>query len=189
MQTTHLSLSPTSELDLVPKNYPLLPLARGDKLEAFISLCVREGRNDYLQLILDIGLATDPELIWRKILEVKQMKHQIREETWPIIDQFFREMPEAIGKLPTFQEALASTEKQCIQQGLQQGLQQGALGNEHRTVLRQLRRKFAQVPKEVVQHIEATSDIEQLDHWLDQIMLANELTEIDFKIPPQNQES
>jgi hypothetical protein len=40
-----------------------------------------------------------------------------------------------------------------------------------------------------VQHIEATSDIEQLDNWLDQIMLANELAEIDFNIPPKNQDS
>ena len=193
------------ELDLVPKNYPLLPLARGDKLEQFISLCVREGLNDYLQLIMDIGLATDPELIWRKILEVKQMKHQIREETWPIIDQFFQEMPEAIGKLPTFQEALASTQRQGLQQGLQQGVQQGleqglqqglqqgvqqgALGNEHRLVIRQLHRKFTQVPKGLVQQIEATSDMGQLDNWLDQIVLANELAEIDFKIPSQNQAS
>ncbi len=177
------------ELELVPKNYPLLPLARGDKLEQFISLCAREGLNDYLQLIMDIGLATDPELIWRKILEVKQMKHQIREETWPIIDQFFQEMPEAIGKLPTFQEALASTQRQSIQQGLQQGVQQGALGNEHRLVIRQLHRKFPQVPSVLVQQIEATSDMGQLDHWLDQIVLANELADIDFKIPSQNQAS
>ena len=185
------------ELDLVPKNYPLLPLARGEKLEQFISLCVREGLNDYLQLIMDIGLATDPELIWRKILEVKQMKHQIREETWPIIDQFFQDMPEAIGKLPTFQEALASTQRQSIQlgleqglqQGLQQGLKQGTLGNEHRLVIRQLHRKFTQVPSVLVQQIEATFDMQQLDNWLDQIMLANELADIDFKIPSQNQAS
>ncbi len=48
-----------SELDLVEKNYPLLPLARGKKLEQFIALCLDEGLNDYLQLIVDIGLATD----------------------------------------------------------------------------------------------------------------------------------
>ncbi|EDN70264.1 hypothetical protein BGP_1042 [Beggiatoa sp. PS] len=166
-----------SELDLVSKNYPLLPLARGDKLEQFISLCVREGLNDYLQLIIDVGLATDPELIWHKILEVKQMKYQIREETWPVIDQFFREMPEAIGKLPTFQEALASTQKQGIQQGV------------HHVVIRQLRRKFPQISTGLVQHIEATSDMDQLDNWLDQIMSANELAEIDFNISPQNQDS
>jgi len=167
-----------SELDLVEKNYPLLPLARGKKLEEFISLCVREGLNDYLQLIIDIGLATDPELIWQKILEVKQMKHQIREETWPVIDPFFREMPEAIGKLPTFQDALASTQ--------QQSLRQGSLSNEHRIVLRQLNRKFTQVPKSIVQHIETRSDIDQLDNWLDQIILAKELADIDFNVPQQN---
>lgn len=174
-----------SELDLVPKNYPLLPLARWEKLEQFISLCVREGLNDYLQLIIDVGLATDPELIWQKLLEVKQMKYQIREETWPVIDQFFREMPEAIGKLPTFQEALASTQRQSIQKGEQQG----ALSTEHRIVVRQLQRKFPQIPTGLVQHIEATSDIEQLDNWLDQIISANELAEIDFKIAPQNRDS
>ncbi len=162
-----------SELDLVEKNYPLLPLARGEKLEEFISLCIDKGLNDYLQLIVDIGLATDPELIWQKILEVKQMKHQIREETWPIIDRFFQEMPEAIGKLPTFQEALG------------QSLQQGVLGNEHRILVRQLRRKFTQVPEDIVQHIEASSDIEQLDNWLDQIILAHDLADIDFN-QPQN---
>jgi hypothetical protein len=166
------------ELSLVPKNYPLLPLARGEKLEQFISLCVREGLNDYLQLIIDVGLATDPELIWQKILEVKKMRYQIREETWPVIDQFFREMPEAIGKLPTFQEALAESQRQSVQDGIQQG--------EQRTLIRQLRRKFTQVPKNVVQKIESTSDIEQLDSWLDQIILANDLAEIDFKIPSQN---
>jgi hypothetical protein len=37
-----------------------------EKLSQFISLCVREGLNDYLQLIIDIGVATDPELIWRR---------------------------------------------------------------------------------------------------------------------------
>ena len=170
-----------SELDLVPKNYPLLPLARSEKLEQFISLCVREGLNDYLQLIIDVGLATDPELIWRKILEVKQMKHQIREETWPVIDQFFQEMPEAIGKLPTFQEALASAQRQSVRQGVQQGV----LSNEHRLLVRQLQRKFPHIPTDLVQHIEATSDIEQLDNWLDQIMLVDELNEIDFKMPLQ----
>jgi hypothetical protein len=165
-----------SELDLVPKNYPLLPLAQGKKLDQFISLCVREGLNDYLQLILDVGLATDPELVWRKILEVKQMKHLIREDTWPIIDQFFQEMPEAIGKLPTFQEALAESQRCSLQQGLQQGEKIG----EQRTLIRQLRRKFTRVPKGIVQRIETTSDLDQLDSWLDQVISAKKLAEIDF---------
>ncbi len=173
-----------SELALIPKNYPLLPLARGKRLEKFISMCLRQEMNDYLRLILDIGLTTDPEVIWRKILEMKQMRPMIREETWPIIDQFFREMPEAIGKLPTFQDALNATlkqgEQQGKQQGMQQGKQQGALYNEHRILLRQLQRKFNPVPKNIVQQVEASSDLEQLDKWLDQIIVAKELGDIDW---------
>jgi hypothetical protein len=95
----------------------------------------------------------------------------IREDTWPIIDQFFREMPEAIGKLPTFQEALTDS--------LKQGEKQGALNNEHRLVLGQLQRRFNQVPKSIVQQIEASSDFEQLDQWLDQIIAAKELEDIE----------
>ena len=95
-----------TELAVTPKNYPLLPLARGAKLETFIDHCLQEGLTDYLQLVVDIGLATDPEVIWRKLLEAQQMKMVISEETWPYIDQFFREMPEALQKLPTFRDAL-----------------------------------------------------------------------------------
>ncbi len=156
-----------SELDLVPKNYPLLPLARGQKLEEFISLCMREGLNDYLQLIMDIGLATDPELIWRKLLEVEPMKHLIHEETWPIIDQFFQEMPEAIEKLPTFQDALAESQRQ----------------GEKQILVRQLRHKFSRIPKGIVQQIEATTDNEQLNNWSVQIISAKKLTDIDFNFP------
>jgi len=160
-----------SELDLVPKNYPLLSLAQGKKLDEFISHCLREGLIDYLQLIIDIGLATDPDVIWQKILEVSKVKYQIREETWPIIDQFFQEMPEAMGKLPTFKSALTSAQQQGKQIGEQQML------------IRQLHRKFAQVPPGIVEHINGTSDLEQLDEWLDQIILAHELADIDFKVP------
>jgi hypothetical protein len=116
---------------------------------------------------MDIGLATDPELIWRKFLEVRPMKHLIREETWPIIDQFFQEMPEAIEKLPTFQDALTESMRQ----------------GEKRTLIRQLHRKFTRVPKGIVQHIETTTDLGQLDNWLDQVISAKKLTEIDFNIP------
>ncbi|RKZ72584.1 MAG: hypothetical protein DRR19_31975 [Candidatus Parabeggiatoa sp. nov. 1] len=148
-----------SELALVPKNYPLLPLARSEKLEQFLSLCLREGLVDYLQLIKDIGLLTDPDIIWRKILEVQQMKPQIREDTWPYIDQFFREMPEAMRKIPTFQDALSLSE----------------LRTQQRILIRQLRRKFAPVPDSVIEKIKATDNIDLLDNWLDKIISADSL--------------
>jgi len=127
---------------------------------------------------MDIGLATDPDVIWQQLLDITKMKPMIREETWPVIDQFFREMPEAIRKIPTFQEALAESQRQGKQQGKQIG--------EQNALIHLLRHKFSRVPSRLVQHIEATNNLEQLDNWLVQVISAKELAEIDFKVSPTN---
>jgi len=54
---------------------------------------------------------------------------------------------------------------------------------EQRTLIRQLHHKFNSVPTGIVQHIEATTDQEQLDNWLDQIISAQKLADIDFNLP------
>lgn len=46
------------ELELVPRNYPLLALARGEKLVQFLEICVREDLKEYIQLTMDT--LTDP---------------------------------------------------------------------------------------------------------------------------------
>lgn len=171
-----------TELELAPRNYPLLPLARGKKLEQFIEVCLREGLTDYLQLILDVGLATDPLVIWQKILEVKQMRPVLPEETWKHIDEFFRKTPEAPSKLPFFQkamqEALAEGERLGEQRGEQRGERIGALHTQQQTLIRLLRRKFSDVPDEVVRHIEAAEDTERLNEWLDGILDADTLADM-----------
>ena len=98
------------------------------------------------------------------------MKHQIREETWPVIDKFFQDMPEALWKLPTFKNALQSFQ--------QDARREGELIGEQRVLIRQLSRKFPQLPHGIVQHIQTTFDHEQLDNWSDQIISATELSEI-----------
>ncbi len=162
-------IHPTA-LELKPKNYPLLPLARGKKLEQFIELCLHRGLVEYLQLTLDIGLVTDPDVIWRKILEVYGMELTIHEETWPYIDEFFRKVPEAMRKVPTFQEALEKSEQSGEQSGVR------------RTLLLALRHKFKEVPERIGQLIEATNDLEQLDTWLELTLDADSLEEIDFNL-------
>lgn len=164
-----------TELTLTPKNYPLLPLARGEKLAQFIELCLVEGLTDYLQLILDIGLATDPDVIWRKILEVKAMKPMIHEETWPYIDEYLRTMPEVLQKLPTFQDALTASEER--------GEQLGALHARRQTLLSLLQHKFGPLPAAMVEQVNATTKLTQLDHWLLQVLDAPDLTAIDWEQP------
>jgi len=164
-----------SELALVEKNYPLLPLARGEKLSQFISLCLREGLTNYLQLIIDVGLATDPKVIWEKILEMKQMKPKIHEDTIPYIDRYFRELPEQMWKIGVIREALAESAWHGHQEGKDEGKHWGALHTQHRILIRQLQRKFSPIPDSVIKKIESTNNIDQLDNWLDQVIVADSL--------------
>ena len=96
------------------------------------------------------------------------MKTMIREETWPLIDQFLRETPEAMGKLPTFQEALDESKRQ------------GYLLNQQHTLLHILQHKFAAIPDSIIQLVQTTDDLAQLEQWLDQVLDSKSLTEINF---------
>ena len=166
------------ELSLQPKNYPLLPLAKGKKLEQFIDICLRDGLATYLQLIIDIGLATDPEMIWKKLLEASNMTVKMREETWSIIDQFFKQTPHAFQKLPTFRDTILLAAEDARQMGERQAEQQ--------TLIRLLQRKFGPLPESVISEIQGTMNTERLSAWLDQVLDATSLQEMGFFVPPQN---
>ncbi len=120
------SLIPTwiihpAELAVTPANFALLPLARGKTLTDFIEICLREGRLDELQFSLEVGLMNDPDPLWRKLVEVRQMHIKVQEETWEYIDEFLRITPEAFEKLPTFREAIDQAGDEGMKLGKDEG--------------------------------------------------------------------
>jgi len=84
-------------------------------------------------------------------------------------------MPYAMTKLPSLQKSF----QEAVQEAAAQEAAQEASAEKKRMLIRQLHRKFASVPKRVVQKIEATDDSEQLDNWLDQIIVAESLAQIE----------
>jgi hypothetical protein len=117
-----------SELALIPANYPLLPLARGQKLAAFLQLCLQQGLFDYIWLTLRIGLLADPVNIWQQLLQVQRMEAstlELHEAVIPYIERYFQTYPEDLTRLAITNALLAEQLKQGLQQGLQQGVQQG----------------------------------------------------------------
>jgi flagellar biosynthesis/type III secretory pathway protein FliH len=71
--------------------------------------------------------------------------------------------------------------QQGMQQGMQQGLERGELRGRQATLIRQLHKRFTNVPDEIVRAIEATQDIERLDDWLERILTARTLRDIGVK--------
>lgn len=124
------SLLPTwiihpAELAVIPANYALLPLARGKTLADFLEICLREGHLEELEFSLEVGLVNDPDPLWRKLAEVRQMQVKVQEETWSYIDEFFRLTPEAFEKLPVFREAIREAVREAVDQAEDEGLRIG----------------------------------------------------------------
>ncbi len=75
---------------------------------------------------------------------------------------------EILAQFPAIQETLAGTEKEVLLRG------------QRNTLLRQLQRRFGALPEPITQTIETTLDLDQLDHWLDQILDAQSLDDMAF---------
>ena len=96
------------------------------------------------------------------------MEPAVLQETVPYIDEFLRKFPKAIEVFPFLRDEM----EKAIQVE-QQTAQRARL-------LRILQRKFGDVPSVIVTVIESTTDDEQLETWLDDVVMADQLTDVDF---------
>ena len=118
------------------------------------------------------------------------MTVKMREETWSIIDQFFKQTPHAFQKLPTIRDTILQAAKDSEERGEERGIQigeeRGQRRAEQQTLIRLLQRKFGPLPESVTSEIQATMNFERLEQWLDQVLDANSLQEMGFSVPSQN---
>ena len=61
--------------------------------------------------------------------------------------------------------------------------ERGAIRNRQQTLIRQLKRRFGDVPDELLSTIRATNAPEQLDEWLDRFATAETLDEVGIEVP------
>jgi hypothetical protein len=67
-------------------------------------------------------------------------------------------------------------------EGQTEGRTEAAIETRQQTLIRLLRRRFDDLSPEVTQAINATTTTEQLDEWLDQILTATSLEEMDIRV-------
>ena len=58
--------------------------------------------------------------------------------------------------------------------------EEGRLEKSREILIRLLRRRFGEIPDESVGIIQATTDLERLNHWLDLVVSAGTLEEIEI---------
>ena len=60
------------------------------------------------------------------------------------------------------------------------GRNEAAIETRQQTLVRQLRRRFGAVPPGVATTVESTTDAKQLDDWLDRLVTADTLDELEI---------
>ena len=65
----------------------------------------------------------------------------------------------------------------------EEGAKEGALKKSQQTLLRQLKRRFGDLPDELCSAIRAANDPEQLDEWLDRFATAEALEDVGIGVP------
>ena len=66
-------------------------------------------------------------------------------------------------------------------EGQRKGERKAGLETRRQTLVRQLGRRFGDVPPEVVSAVESTADVDQLDTWLDRLVTASTLEELGIR--------
>jgi len=174
------------ELEVIPRNYPLLSLSRGKKLQQYIDLCLENGWESALHFIVDIALTLDPSDVFQSIMEVLHMKTKIRPETVLYFDQLLKDVPELIWQTSTLREAVeqgellgeARGEARGKAHGEALGVARGEARGRQSTLIKLLRHKFTELPSSVTSLINETTDLELLEEWSIGILTANTLQEL-----------
>ncbi len=65
---------------------------------------------------------------------------------------------------------------------IDRGRSEAAIETRQETLIRLLRRRFGKIPAKVARTINATTATERLDEWLDQLVTATSLEEMDIRI-------
>jgi hypothetical protein len=66
-------------------------------------------------------------------------------------------------------------------EGQRKGERKAGLETRQQTLVRQLGRRFGDIPPEVVSAVESTADVDQLDTWLDRLVTASTLEELGIR--------
>lgn len=64
------------------------------------------------------------------------------------------------------------------ERGLEKGLEKGMLKGLQAALLRQLRKRFKKLPRQVEAHVSATTNVRELQKWLDNVLDAKTLSEV-----------
>jgi len=140
--------------------------------------------NYYLQFIADIIPTMESSEIFIRLAEVFRMNvMRIEPESVTYFNQMLEDIPELM-QLSAIQNFIARETARVLKRAEEQAAQRSKLQSEQNMLIRQLRRKFADVPDDVIQLVESTTESDLIEEWSLEFATADSWEEIFPDIEP-----
>jgi len=163
-----------TELEVVPKNYPLLILAKGPKLLEFFERIVDEGLTEYVEIVFQVGVETDPETLIEGVRKMATRRKALTPGLRRALNAWFTEHPEEIHETEVIQKAIEEEKRNASIQVSEETLIRAK--REDLSLL--LESKFGPLSEALVSKLEALRDVDQLTRLYKRSLRAQTLEEI-----------
>ncbi|MBI1922935.1 hypothetical protein HYR99_01660 [Candidatus Poribacteria bacterium] len=95
-----------TELEVIEKNYPLLILAKGEKLLEFFEEVVRKGLTEYVEILFQVGVDIDPDTLTEGVIRMAEMHPEYKANLERALEKLFAFSPDSVERIAPFRRAL-----------------------------------------------------------------------------------
>ncbi|MBM3235252.1 hypothetical protein FJZ31_03025 [Candidatus Poribacteria bacterium] len=163
-----------TELEVIEKNYPLLILAKGEKLLAFFEEVVRKGLTEYIEIIFQVGVSLDPETLTEGVRRMREWSPEFKANLERALENLFEFSPESIERIAPFRRALEEARRNAsIHASMNARIQE-----KHEALQLLLESKFGTLSDKLVSQLEAVCDVDELTRLYKLALQAQTLADI-----------
>ncbi|MBC8458376.1 MAG: hypothetical protein H8D67_10315, partial [Deltaproteobacteria bacterium] len=163
-----------TEVEVIEKNYPLLILAKGKKLLEFFEEVVMKGLTEYVEILLEVGVFTDPETMIEGVRKMSERHHELTPGLKRALENWFEDYPQHIHEMVPIRRVLEEEKRNASMNAMIQAKR------EDLSLL--LESKFGSLSKEFVSRLEAVRDVDELTQLYKRALEAQTLEEVGIQV-------
>ncbi len=178
----------STELEVIEKNYPLLILAKGEKLLEFFLEVVRKELTEYVDILFQVGI--HPDTLTEGVIRMIETHPEFTEGLERALTRWLEFSPQSMERIAPIRRFLEE-QRQALEEQRRELEEQRRALEEQRQALEEQRRndkredlrlllenKFGQLSEEFVSQLEAVSDVDELTGLYKRALDAQTLAEV-----------
>ena len=152
----------------------LLILAKGKKLLEFFEEVVMKGLTEYVEILLEVGVFTDPETLIEGVRRMSERHHELTPGLKRALESWFEDYPQHIHEMAPIRRVLEEREKNASMNARIQAKREAL------SLL--LESKFGPLSEELVSLLEAVNDVDELTQLYKRALQAQTLEDVGIQV-------